>query len=266
MSKLLGPIAKTLFAIFILAVLAGVMYYSFHALGMIFPGDLMGQSFGMALFDVASLVWFLNFIGNSRSIMQYVFSLIGFLIGLAGTLGLVSIETGVSSGMMQAADMAKPLNYIFIAALIGHLILIYATHAAEPGVSADISFGVDQAQITARAQKDAEQLLENNQAALAAPIAQEYVRRVLTNLNLQPRQGEVLDLQALDVVQPAPQQQGPSAPNFLSRILSGWGNGARKFESSVMSVNSGSQPQTPKPSPAQTDAVSDAHEDSKLSV
>jgi hypothetical protein len=255
MNKLIGPFAKTLFALFILAVLAGVMYYSFHALGMIFPGDLAGQLFGMALFDVASLVWFLNFIGNSRSIMQYVFSGLGFLIGLVGTLGLVAIEVGVTSGLLQAADMAKPLNYIFIAALIGHLILIYATHAAEPSVSADISFGVDQAQITARAQKDAEQMLENNQAALAAPIAQNYVRRVLTNLNLQPRSGEVLDLQALDIVQPAPQPQGQSAPNFLSRILSGLGNGARKFESSVKSVEPTSPLQTRMPSPAAEDVV-----------
>jgi len=254
MIKLLGPLAKTLFALFILAVFAGVMYYSFRALGLIFPGDLAGQMFGMALFDLAALVWFLHFVKNCRSTMQYVFSFIGFMLGIVGTLGLVGIEVGISSGQLEAASMAKPLSYIFIGALIGHLLLIYATHAAAPEISAEISLGVERAKITAQAEKDAERILMNNQDALAGPIAREHVRRVMLELNLQPRDSEVIDLQALDVVraeQPAP---SGGAPNFLSRILSGWGNGARKFESSVKSAATTSQPQTPTPSPVVGDA------------
>jgi len=254
MIKLLGPLAKTLFALFILAVFAGVMYYSFHALGLIFPGDLAGQMFGMALFDLAALVWFLVFVKNCQSTMQYVFSAIGFMLGIVGTLGLVGIEVGISSGLLEAAPMAKPLSYIFLGALLGHLLLIYATHAAAPEISAEISLGVERAKITAQAEKDAERILMNNQAALSGPIADELVRRVLQDLNLQPRGADVLDLQALDVVPPAQPAPSGGAPNFLSRILSGLGNGARKFESSVKSVEPTSPLQTPKPSPAAEDA------------
>lgn len=266
MIKLLVPLAKTLFALFVLAVFAGVMYYSFNALGLIFPGDLAGQMFGMALFDLAALVWFLHFVKNCHSTMQYVFSAIGFMLGIVGTLGLVGIEVGITSGLLEAAPMAKPLSYIFIGALVGHLLLIYATHAAAPEIAADISLGVERAKIVDQAQKDAERMLMNNQQALAGPIAEELVRRVLHDLNLQPRGADVLDLQALDVSEPAPSNDRGVAPNFLSKILSGLGRGARKYESSVASVLPGSPQPTKTPSPAQESAVPAAGEDSKTKV
>jgi hypothetical protein len=257
MNKLLGPLAKTLFALFILGVFAGVMYYSFNALGLIFPGDLAGQLFGMALFDVAALVWFLVFVKESHSTMQYVFAMIGFIVGIAGTLGLVGIEVSISSGTLEAAAMMKPLSYIFIGAMVGHLLLIYARHAAAPEIAADISLGVERAKITDQAQKDAERMLMNNQQLLAGPIADELVRRVLHDLDLRPRDDGVLDLQALEVKEPAQVQPPVGGANFLSKILSGWGSGARKYQSSVSSVATTSPQPTPKPSLAQDGAGRD---------
>ena len=262
MLKLLGPLAGTLFALFIAAVFAGVMYYSFNALGLIFPGDLAGQMFGMALFDLAALVWFLHFVKNCHSTMQYVFSAIGFMLGVVGTLGLVGIEVGITSGLLEAAPMAKPLSYIFIAALIGHLLLIYATHAAAPEISAEISLGVEKARIISKAERDAEKMLVDNMDVLSLPIANDLVRRVLLDLNLQQRQDGVLELQAMDVNTPAQASAEGGAPNFLSRILSGLGRGARKYESSAPNVVSGSQPLTPKPSPAVEDVAPGAGENS----
>ena len=259
MIKLIKPLAITLFALFVLAVFAGVMYYSFHALMLIFPGDLAGQLFGMALFDLAALAWFLVFVAACASTMQYVFSVIGFLLGIAGTLGLVGIEVGISSGMLDAAQMAKPLSYIFIVAMIGHLLLIYARHASAPEIAADISLGIERARITDNAQRQAERMLTDNQQALAFPIAQEHVRRVVHDLNLRPREGDVLDLNAMDVV-PAEAETEPKTGkgkswDFLSRILPGWGNDAKGYGFTVPSVTTSSQPQTPKtPSPVPADA------------
>lgn len=253
MIKLLGPLAKTLFALFILAVFAGVMYYSFNALGMIFPGDLAGQLFGMVLFDVAALVWFLVFVKECHSTMQYVFSAIGFMLGLVGTLGLVGIEVGISSGMLEAATMAKPLSYIFIVALIGHLLLTYAFHAAAPDIAADISLGVERAKILDRAQNDADKMLEQNQHLLAEPLAADHVARIMRMLNLQQRPGTTIDAIAYDVDRTEKTKEPGLFQSFLSRILSGSGNGARKFESSVTSAATTSQPLTPTPSPAAED-------------
>jgi hypothetical protein len=186
--------------------------------------------------------------------MQYVFSAIGFMLGIVGTLGLVGIEVGITSGLLEAAPMAKPLSYIFIAALIGHLLLIYTTHAAAPEISAEISLGVEKARIISMAEKDAERMLVDNMQVLSAPLAHDLVRRVMLDLNLGQRDDGVLELQATDVSTPAQRTAEGGAPNFLSRILSGSGRGARKYESSVPNVMSGSQPLTPKPSPAQADA------------
>lgn len=200
MNKLLPHFVKLLFGVFILGVVAAVMFYSFQGLGLIFKNDFTGQLFGMMLFDVASIVWFFVFISACASTMQYIFSGIGFLLGIAGTLGLVGIEVGLSSGMLEAGTMQRPLTYIFIAALIGHLVLIYAHHASEPNVAAKISLGVDKASITDQAQKEATKILTENMPQLSAPIAARLVQEVMKDLNLQPQRGTVLDLPALPVV------------------------------------------------------------------
>lgn len=258
MIKLLGPLAKTLFAVFVLAVFAGVMYYSWSALGLIFPGDLTGQLFGMALFDLAALVWFLVFVKESHSTMQYVFALVGFMVGLIGTLGLVSIEVGLSSGAKLLDGTTEQLSTIFIIAMVSHLVLTYAYHAAAPDVSAGISLGVERARITDRAQKDAERMLVENTDQLSLPIAREHVRNVMRDLNLRSDESGVIDLQATDVSQDDQEKGVGGTQSFFRSILSGWGSGARKFESSVASVETTSQQQTPMQSPAQENV---GHED-----
>lgn len=263
MIKLLGPIAAILFAVFMAVVIGAVMYFSFHALMNIFPGDLAGQLFGMALFDVAVIVWFLVFVARCKSTMQYAFSAIGFLIALVGTLGMVAIEVGITSKTLDVVQMAKPMSYIFDLALAAHLVLLYAHHISAPEISLSISLGVDRARIVDDAEKQAERMLEDNQKLLANVIAQEHVRGVLRDLNLQPRDGEVLDLQALDVVPAEAETKKAGAPNFLSWILSGWGKGGRQYQSSVQSAPLSSKPQTPTPSPAVTDAGSGEAADSK---
>lgn len=254
MLKLLGPLAGVIFALFIGAVIVGVMYYSYHALGLVFPGDLLGQIFGMVLFDISAINWFLVFVKRCESTMQYVFSILGFLIGLSGTLGLVGIEVGLSSGYIVPGTMQQQLTYIFVGVMIGHLVLIYAHHAAAPEVSKDISQGVEVAKIVDQAQRDAAKMISERVRTISEPLALEMVREVLRGLNLEPRENGVLELTALDVESPGEKQSPGGAASFLSKILSGWGNGARKYGSNVPSVALSSQPQTKKPSPAAENA------------
>ncbi len=253
MSKLLGPFAAVLAAIFALAVGGGVLYYSFHGLELIFPGDLLGVLFGMALFDLAAFVWFLTFIALSRSTMQYVFAAIGFLIGLSGTLFLVGIEVGVSSSWLVADDMARPLSYLFILVMIGHLVLIYARHAAAPEISAEISLGVEKARIVGEAQRDAEKMLLDNTAALSTPIARELVKGVLEQLHLRVPAGDVLDLQALEVVEPSMRKDSAGGENFLSGLARRLGIGGRKPAATVKNAATTSGVATLTPSPAVED-------------
>lgn len=253
MIKLLGPLAKTLFAVFVLAVFAGIMYYSWNALALIFPGDLKGQLFGMALFDLAALVWFLVFVKECKSTMQYVFSILGFLIGLSGTLFLVSVEVQLSSGARVIDGTAETLSTIFTSVMIGHLILTYAFHAVAPEVSAGISLGVERARITDRAQQDAERMLVDQTAALSMPIAREHVRGVIRDLNLQIDDDLVIDLQPMQTDQSDEKKGGSILKNFFSLFPGLRGNGAKKYESSVVNAVKSSSRQTPKRSPAAED-------------
>lgn len=269
MKKLLPHFAGVFFALFVIGVAGAVLFYSFNGLGLIFPGDLLGQVFGLMLFDVSMIVWFLVFVSKCKSTMQYVFAGLGFFVGLAGTLGLVGIEVGLSSGMLEAGSMQKPLTYIFIGVLIGHLVLIYGHHAAGPQISAEISLGVEKAKITDQAQKDAEKILTENIASLSAPIAQELVKQVMNDLNLRPASGQVIDLPVLTVEHVGKDSIAPqdgAQPNFLLSWLQNLGRGARKYESAVPSVNLNLRPVTPKQSPVPVDVEPEGGGDNEPKV
>lgn len=258
MAKLLFPFALVCAAIFGLGVGGAVLYYSFHGLQLIFPDDLLGQLFGLLLFDVSAFVWFLTFIALSRSTMQYVFAMIGFLIGLGGTLFLIGIEVGISSSWLKGDDMARPLSYLFIGILMTHLVLLYARHASAPEISSKISLGVEKARIVGEAQRDAEKRLLDNSALLSGPIAANMVEEVIRELNLRGAGGNVLDLQTFEVSEPSPKKDSESGVNFFSGLVTRLGIGARKPAVVVKNAETTSGAATLKPSPVQDDVGLDA--------
>ncbi len=256
MKKLVKPFTAVLFGVFVVGVAAAVLFYSFNGLGLIFPNDLLGQIFGLMLFDLAAFVWFMVFITACLSTMQYVFAMIGFLVGLGGTLGLVGIEVGLSSGMLAEGTMQKPLTYIFVGVMIGHLILIYAHKAAHPVTAADISLGVEKAKITDQAEKEATKILTDNIQHLSAPIAQELVKQVMDGLNLRPTSRTVLDLPALTVDHVADETDSTAQVKPLDYLKAWWSKTPaqpRTYEQKVpASVNIGQPvfvPDAPAPEP-----------------
>lgn len=184
MKKLIGPFAKVGGSLFALGVAVIMVSLSFAALGRVFPGRLFDQAAGLLLFDAACLVWFSTFIANSKSTMQYVFAGVGFLLGLLGTLGLVAIEVGISSGLLNAADMMKPLNYVFIGAAIGHLVTLYAFHVSAPEISSDISMGVELAKLEDEGMRQAELQVRQNMQQLGTVISSRIYARLLSQLNM----------------------------------------------------------------------------------
>lgn len=228
MKKLLPMFAGVLFGAFALGVAGATLYYSFNGLKLIFPNDLAGVLFGMMLFDFAVLTWFLVFISKCESTMQYVFSGIGFLIGLGGTLGLVGIEIGLSSGMLEQGTMAKPLTYIFVGVLVGHLLLIYAHHGSAPDINASISMGVDLARVVSEGQKQAEEETKRQTADLGRVIANRQMEEVYRRMNIRP---QIIDAKALPLyddlntttnnypVQAKAKTPGAAATDFLGTLF-----------------------------------------------
>lgn len=241
MKKLLPMFAGVLFGAFALGVAGATLYYSFNGLKLIFPQDLAGVLFGMMLFDFAVFTWFLVFISKCESTMQYVFAGIGFLIGLVGTLGLVGIEIGLSSGMLEQGTMAKPLTYIFVGVLIGHLLLLYAHHGSAPDVNASISMGVDLARVISEGQKQAEEEIKRQTADLGRVIANRQMEEVYRRMNIRP---QVIEAKALPVyddlntstnnypVQAETKRPGAAAADFLGTFFP-WtkkANNKREYE------------------------------------
>lgn len=257
MNKLIPHLVKPLFVLFCLAVAAGVMYFSFQALGYVFPGDLPSQLFGMINFDVAAMVWFFVFVSHCRSTSQYVWSAFGFALGIAGTLGLVALEVGISTGMVTALEVSKPLTYIFVGAVVGHLVLSYAFHASEPETAADISLGIEKAKITDKAQAAVEEQINKQIDQLAAPIAQKLMLGVLQDLKISAHFKDTLDLKALPVDEENAKQGEQVQPGFLSWLPPFLVNGVRKRNTNAASVPDYLHQVTPKPSPAPQGAGSD---------
>lgn len=214
MKKLLPNIAAALFGLFILAVFVAVVSVSFSGLGRIFPDNIFNQSIGLVLFDFAALVWFLVFVAHSKSAMQYVFAGGGFLLGVLGVLGLAGMEVGISSGWLIAADMTRPLSYVFIAALIGHLVLIYMHHGSSPKISSQISLGIEMAKIEAEGMRQAELQLAQQAVSMGDVIRARLFEEVLQSMNMDGKR--VIDLPALPMM-PTAQTAEPTAANDLTR-------------------------------------------------
>jgi hypothetical protein len=200
MKKIMPHIAAVFFSLFGLAIIILLMSYTFSALAFIFPSDFIAQVMGMTLFDIAALAWLSALIYLSKSIMQYAFSFIGFMAGLAGSLAMVAIDVMLGGQKMIEAPawINSALVYGFIGAAVTHVILIYAYKLAEPEISANISLGIETANITEEAMKQAEGVLLRERGALGNVIAPRLVDNVRRNLGL-PVLGDLIDLPAYDV-------------------------------------------------------------------
>lgn len=220
MKKIMPNIAAVFFSLFGVGVIVLLMSYTFQALSHIFPNNFTAQVMGMILFDVAAIAWLSAFIYLSKSIMQYSFAFIGFGFGLAGTLGMVAIEVILGGQQMitPPAWVNEALIYGFIGAAVIHVILFYAYKLAAPEISAEISLGIETANITEEAMKQAEAVLLAQRNALGGVIAPRLVNNVRRNLGL-PVSGDVLDLPAYDI--PDPAQAIPVATphsSFMDRL------------------------------------------------
>ncbi len=252
MSKLIGSYIKPLFAAFSVAVFAAVMFYSWRALSIIFPDDLLGQIFGLLLFDMAALLWFGALVFLSVTIGEYVTASFGFMVGLLGSVGLIAIEVSISIGLVTESAIAKPLTYIFIVVMVGHVVLLYARHASGEEFTAEISRGIERAKILQKAERQAARMIEKNSDAVVAALAQSMAADALKYALTQRGGGNVLDLPALDVEseQPAASVQGGAAfQSFLSHLLNGFtAKEKKKYEAVASAVD-------PSPQPAQTSTL-----------
>lgn len=206
MNKLMPYLTGAIFGLFVLGVFVAVVSISFSGLGHVFPDNIFNQAIGLVLFDFAALTWFLVFANKCKSTMQYVWSALGFLVGLLGVLGLAGMEVGISSGWLIAAEVTRPLSYVFIGVLLSHITLIYLHHGSAPEISASISLGIEKAKIQAEGMRQAEIQLQQSAAMMGSTIRGRLVGDVLHDMNMSAV--NVIDAEALPVEMPAAKPSG----------------------------------------------------------
>ncbi len=220
MKKIMPQIAAVFFSLFGAGVILLLMTYTFQALSHIFPDNFIAQMMGMVLFDVAAIAWIGALIYLCKSVMQYAFAFIGFIVGLLGTLGMVAIEVMLGGQQMitPPAWVNEGLIYGFIVVAILHVVLFYAYKLSAPEISAEIALGIETANITEEAMKQAEAVLLAQRNALGGVIAPRLVNDVRRNLGL-PVSGDVLDLPAYDIPDPARAiPVRPMQTSFMDRL------------------------------------------------
>lgn len=215
MKKIMPHVAGVFFSLFGIGVIALLMSYTFSALAHIFPDNFTAQAMGMILFDVAALAWLGAFIYLCKSVMQYAFAFIGFAFGLGGSLAMVAMEVmlGGQELIEAPAWVNQALIYGFIGAAVVHVVLYYAYKLSAPEVSADISLGIETAEITGEAMKQAEAQLLRDRSRLGRTIAPRLITNVQRNLGL-PITGEVVDAPAYDVAEKPIPVQIPNGDSF----------------------------------------------------
>ena len=197
MKKLFAAIAGIIFGAFGIGVLGLLISLTYSALGRIFPDNFENQMWGLVLFDIATIAWFLAFVFQSHSLAQYAAAGVGFLTGLVGTIGMVAAEVTLSSGTLtgktDTSQIGQWMVYAFIAATIIHVILIYAHHGGSPEISQKINTGIARGEIVDQAMKDAVKQLDVEKAALAQDITEDILSQVKRDLQLTPIRNTIFD-------------------------------------------------------------------------
>lgn len=205
MKTVLTIAAKILGGIFALLVFGLMISLTFSALGRIFPESLINQLMGVALFDIGAAVSLLSFVYVSKGGAQRAISLILFVVSLAGTLGMVSLEVLLSNGSLTAEAAARPLAYAFIGMTAVHLVGVYAHHISAPDTLLEINLQSEEDETIEQAISDTQQIMAQNRRSMASIISKRQQASIYRRLSLLPPP-EVIDAEVSDTpaAKPAP--------------------------------------------------------------
>ncbi len=186
MKKVMSTAASILFLIFALVAFGLMISLSYSAVARIFPNDAIKPLWGVAMADVAALVWMLVFAFKAKGFVQRAAAALNFLLALAGTLALVSLETIMAGQdfISVGAQYGQWLVYLFIGLTACNIIGVYAHHLTDPEVLDEIEQRSDLDEVLADARRQARESNQAQLAALGAVIAARYRDDILVRLGI----------------------------------------------------------------------------------
>jgi hypothetical protein len=195
----IGKAITLLFATLIIFYTASL---TFMVAGRLLPGNLLMQVMTVVLFDVAAIIWFLTYITQARSTSQWAISLIGFGIGLLGTVTMAAGELILGQQLVVFNDPSR-LGWILITCVIvaclAHVTLVYLYHFTDPVTKNRVDMQQQVAAKIAQANKEAIQMLEAETTSLARAYRDtviEHAKQIMEGeigVNIKERNKKALD-------------------------------------------------------------------------
>lgn len=203
MKKVFQYIAGLLFAAFTVGMLGLLITITYAALQRIFPNNPDLQLWGLVLFDIAAIAWFLAFVFKSETVTQYGAAGAGFIAAFIGTLAMVAAEVLLGNGSAtNAPEISRWMNYSFIGVTALHVGLLYLHHFGGPTVYGKVSTGIARGEIVSQAMNEATKALEAEKHILARTITAGIISDVKRDLGLYPVEGTPFEPRQLTAPQP----------------------------------------------------------------
>lgn len=218
MKRIFPYVASILFFAFLTAVFLLVISLTFSALGRIFPGNLLNQALGLAMFDIAAAVWLGVLIYTASGFWQRAIALLMFAVSFIGTIGMVAAEVVLvnSAALGTPGWLTQAVAYSFITVGALHLGAIYAYHISDPETNLKIELQAEKDEVIQQALKDARAAMNERRPELARNIAAGYVQSVYRELGQTPT-GLVIDAQSIPALE---NDQAQDGAGFLSGLAS----------------------------------------------
>ncbi|MFZ6029636.1 MAG: hypothetical protein ACOYYS_18130 [Chloroflexota bacterium] len=261
MKDIFTTIGKVLGWCFAATVILYTSLLTWQLAGRIVPGNPVAQAMTLVLFDVAALVWFIQFITQARGTLQWALSAIGFLVGLGGAIIMAGGELVLGQQLVQIEDPTQIgwvlLSTVVVAAL-AHATLTYFFHATDPAVKNRIENAQEVSKAVERAYADARSEIARNVDSLVAglrdSVLYEAERQIAASTAMHIRNGHRLEakigetLRGGEVVEA--QTKGAALTPHRPRIRWPW----RRGDKHQARIEPAEQPQ-PTADPALTAAV-----------
>lgn len=153
---------------------------------LLIPGDTIMQFMILVLFDVAALVWFVQFITQARGTTQWAIAFIGWLIGLTGAVIMTAGELVLGQKLVVIDDPTR-FGWIIIATVVlsalAHAVLIYLFHFSDPGTRNRIENAQKVSKAIETAYNNSRQEIDNRIDELTAGLVESALHEARQQIN-----------------------------------------------------------------------------------
>lgn len=204
MKKVLAGVGKIVLAVFTLAIVGFMAVMSYETLGRVYPDDPLKQVWGMALFSIGTVAWFVTFLYASEGAQRPV-ALLMFVLSIVGEVVYATADVFMGGQTWVAVDpaMGQYVLWTFIGMTFAHGVALYIHFLVEPSRMSDLELSAMQDQAREVSLRKAAEMMQGYQDQIADALARKAVSGVFSDMAL-PLPGTVIEGVARDVLPPAP--------------------------------------------------------------